>query len=1085
MSSAREKINPVSLLTAIEQVPDAVVLTDRNGNIQYVNPAFTVLTGYTQEESIGQNSRILKSGRQSPAFYQELWETIVSGNVWNGLIINRRKDGSVYTEEMQIAPMKGPGGEITGHIAIKRDVTAKIAAEQAQSLPASIVESSDDAIFSTGPNGVILSWNRGAEALFGYAGVEIIGQSATTLDAVGHVDRFALILKTLLKGWAIGSYDTAIRRQDGVEVEVALSVSPIRDSAGKVVGASAIARDISQRLLAERSLRENEERFRTVFEHAPCGIFVEDMEGRFVQVNQTFAHMLGYTREELLATTSAQLTHPGDHLISVQLMELLKKNPQEYKEAEKRYLRKDGIVVTTHVNLSLTQDPYGNPQYFVVHVEDITERKRAEARLQEAAEALRLSNRQLEAETGRANSLAAEAQQATLAKSEFLANMSHEIRTPMNGIIAMTGLLLDTDLAVEQRQYAETVHMSGEALLALINGILDFSKIEAGKLELESVEFELQSLMDNLAGTVAAQSYAKGFELLVSADADIPATLRGDQGRLRQILVNLTGNAIKFTRKGEVEVRAELVEADAADCASDCLVRFSVRDTGLGIPEDKIGQLFEKFTQVEASTTRRFGGTGLGLAISKQLAELMGGMIGVNSLLGVGSEFWFTVRLGVGHPPDVSAAEAQALARLNAVRALIVDDNAASCEMLARRMFAWGMRPAAVESAATALQALYRAHDENDPFRIVLIDLQMPGMDGEALGRAIQSAPRLRHTRMVLLTSLGARNGAERGLKAGFAGCVAKPVLGKELLYILAGVPANADSNAPAPGTNAAAANGLQPFAGVKARILLAEDNATNQKVALAILKKLGLRADPVANGAEAVKALESVPYDLVLMDVRMPVMDGLEATRRIRNPRSAVLDHQIPIIAMTANALQSDQELCMQAGMNGFVSKPVAPHTLRDALLQWLRPGEDDLSAGPAPPASPVAVEDALPVFDLAGVLERMMGDQELAAAVLEAFLDDMPSQIEILKQHLKNEDASAAGRLAHSIKGAAANVGGERLRKVALAMEKAADSGDMDAVQARMTGLEAQYLLLTAAMKADWFSDHWFAKQGGEGYI
>jgi CheY-like chemotaxis protein/HPt (histidine-containing phosphotransfer) domain-containing protein len=592
------------------------------------------------------------------------------------------------------------------------------------------------------------------------------------------------------------------------------------------------------------------------------------------------------------------------------------------------------------------------------------------------------------------------------------------------------------------------------------------SKIEAGKLELELLNMDLPAVLDDFAALLAVRAQDKGLEFICAAAPDVPAALCGDPGRLRQILLNLAGNALKFTRQGEVVVRTSLV----SETAADALLRFSVQDTGIGIPAEKQELLFQKFSQADVSTTRQFGGTGLGLAISKQLAELMGGEIGVRSEAGCGSEFWFTVRLGkqaAGTPTASLSAT-----HLRGTRVLVVDDNATQREVLLTQLTAWGLRAEAAPDGPLALRALLHAQVAGDPIRVALLDLQMPGMDGAALAQAIRADTTLRTPRLVLMTAVSQRNNAQRLEENGFTAYLSKPVRQSELHDCLATVLAET-------GTVPAARSRVTRYAGHTLRelrrggprILLAEDNIVNQQVAQGILKKLGLRADTVANGLEVLQALATLPYDLVLMDVQMPELDGLEATRRIRDSQSPLPNHHLPIIAMTANAMQGDRECCLAAGMNDYITKPLVPQALADVLDKWLPPDSPATADEPPTPAvEPAAVSaPELPVFDKAGMLARLMDDEGLACKIVELFLKNTPRQIETLRVFLEVGDGPGAACQAHSIKGSSANLGGEALQAVASDIEQAATVGELDSAVRRLAELEAQFDRLQVAMRKE----------------
>jgi CheY-like chemotaxis protein/HPt (histidine-containing phosphotransfer) domain-containing protein len=537
---------------------------------------------------------------------------------------------------------------------------------------------------------------------------------------------------------------------------------------------------------------------------------------------------------------------------------------------------------------------------------------------------------------------------------------------------------------------------------------------------------------------------------------DVPSLLSGDPGRLRQILINLVSNATKFTEKGEVVVKAALEDENTTH-ATIC---FSVTDTGIGIPKNRMDRLFKSFSQVDSSTTRKFGGTGLGLTISKQLVELMDGLIGVESEEGKGSTFWFTAVFE--KQPEDRKEKIAVPNDIKGKRILIVDDNATNRYVLREQLNLWGCRHGEASSGMKALEELRLAIDSKDLYEIAILDMQMPEMDGETLGRKIKQDPELKNTILIMMTSLGQRGDAKRLEQIGFAAYMTKPVKQSQLCDCLATVTSTRKEILKDQPATIVTRHSVAEDKKHKQRILLVEDNMTNQKVTVNILKRFGYNADAVSNGKEAVMALEIIPYDIVLMDCQMPEMDGYEATGEIRTPESKVLDHRVPIIAMTANAMKGDREKCLEAGMDDYLCKPVNPQELNDMLEKWIAKQDSSLPEE----ATDSDIGPVQNIFDKASLLDRLMGDEELANEILGGFLEDVPRKFAALKEALDNKDAPSVLREAHTLKGASADVGGKALLETAFEIEKAGEAGDLETVKACLPELELQFERLKEAM-------------------
>ncbi|HIJ86439.1 MAG TPA: response regulator [Desulfuromonadales bacterium] len=676
-------------------------------------------------------------------------------------------------------------------------------------------------------------------------------------------------------------------------------------------------------MAAEEETRLAHEQASQIFRLTPSPTFTVDLNRIITSWNEAMFRATGYSATEVIGIPCnffAEL--PCKNRCGLFAPEMPK--PIMGRECTLRH--KDGECRVISKNVDYLRDAHENIIGGIESFEDITDRKLAEEKLSASSALLELKNVELGAAL-------ITAEEATKAKSTFLATMSHEIRTPMNGVIGMTGLLLETELSDEQRGYAEIVNRSGENLLGLINDILDFSKIEAGKLDMEILNFDIRTIMEDTAEMLAMRASQAGLELICRIDPGVPTCLKGDPGRLRQIITNLAGNSIKFTHQGEIGITAQI---DSESKAS-VVIKFAITDSGIGIPEDRRAAIFSPFTQVDGSTTRIYGGTGLGLAICKQLTELMGGEIGIESEEGKGSTFWFTARF-----EKLTDGETQNLAALHCpditgTKVLVVDDNATHLLLMMTLLNHWGCRYETAVDGETALALLHEASEQGEPFQIALLDQVMPGMDGLELGRRIKADPALESTLLVMVTALGNRAVAAQLKDLGFVGFVPKPVRQSQLYDCIAHALGRIEQISPAEVSPHPVVEGQNLAARQRIRILLAEDNIINQKVAQSILGKLGYKVDVVANGLEAVRALELIDYDIVLMDCQMPEMDGFAATVMIRDPESDVLNHKVPIIAMTANAMKGDRDQCLEVGMDDYLAKPVKKDELAAMLERWV----------------------------------------------------------------------------------------------------------------------------------------------------
>ena len=1141
--------------TALESSPVAVVITDSEGFIEWVNPQYERNCGYTLEEVKGRKPSVVASGQTPPATYQAMWGTLLSGQSWRGTFINQRRDGSLYHDEVTLSPVFDERGKRIAIVGLHEEVSERMRAQaelQRRERMLNELLEQQTAIFDNAPPIVLIcdrhlrQFNPAFAELMGESTAQLQGRHASFLfggeapfeafrskvmpglhphEAVrdtavlhrpdGSVFHARLSGRRLqMEGFAnaslwviedvtearkaeaalreiherlelaqeagkIGVFDVDLRsgrilwssklsvmmgfapdkqpqsrdewldclhpqdrqrarnhfdacingtqdsvrdswrvlRQDG-EVRWFLEAARIfRDETGKATRVVGVNVDIHDQKQLEAQVAAQLDFQQALIDAIPVPLFYKGADGRYTGFNRAYEHAFGVKRSDFIGKTVQELAFLPEELrmqFRRDADEALGGNQTVHREVDLPYA--DGQIHHTLFWLHGFVRPDGTPGGAIGTFVDITDRKLAEQGLLRAKEL---------------------AEESTALKSNFLANMSHEIRTPMNAIIGMSHLALKSGLSPRQHDYVSKIQQAGQHLLGVINDILDFSKIEAGKLEVEHQPFVLDRLLESVADVVGYKAGAKGLELVCDVASDVPPNLVGDSLRLGQILINYANNAIKFTEKGEISIAVRMVE----ERGQQVLLRFEVRDTGIGLTPEQMGRLFQSFQQADTSTTRRYGGTGLGLAICKSLAELMGGEVGVASEFGCGSTFWVTLPLERGAP----ARNLQPPADLRGQRVLVVDDNHTAAAVLSDMLVAMGLEVDQAYSGLQALQMLRESMAQQRLYGLLLLDWHMPGMDGVELARHIRSLGMPRVPQMLMVTAYGREDVMRAARSEGIETVLIKPVNASVLLDTLM-QPMDGGGGCTSRTPAAAPAPDVLPVAIRGARVLLVEDNELNQIVAVELLRDAGFVVDVADNGQMALDQLRQTSYDVVLMDMQMPVMDGETATRQLRqDPRL----QDLPVIAMTANAMDADRQRCFAAGMNDHVAKPIEPATLWSALSRWIkpRPGLGQAAMPPLAGAAPVLASvprltgwpPVVQGLNTALGLQRALGKPALYADMLVRFVQAQSSVVAQIDAAIAAGNQGLAERLAHTLKSVAANIGAQEASEHAHALEQA----------------------------------------------
>ena len=1031
---------------AFEEGPVGIILASPKSLVLRANRTLCDMLGYSEEELLGLGLMDLVHPEDSPHLLRTA-DQLFSHELTRYQLQQRfvRHDKAIIWTKITASLLTNPEGRPLYALAIVEDITDQKRAEQTleenERRFRTLIEKSSDALSLFDSEGRFL-WdaNSATHRHLGYKPDEMIGRSA--FDFLHPDDREPMA--AALRQWLAQPGQSAthlyrLRAKSGAYHWMECTSTNLLDD--PVVRAIVVnEREITERKRAEESIRKSEERFQLIARATNDTIWDWDLDTNRVWWNEGIKNVFGYPAEAVANDGHwwDQHIHPEDRERILGGQRSVIEQGGHFWSDEYRYRRADGGYADVLDRAYVTRDAQGRAVRMIGAMMDITQRKQVEKELAQARD---------------------EAVEVARLKSEFLANISHEVRTPLNGIIGMTVLLDDSELHPEQRNFVETIKTCSEVLLRIINDILDFSKMEAGKICFDTLDFDLRQTVESTIEVLADRADRKHVELVLLIDANVPVQLRGDPGRLRQILMNLVANAIKFTEHGEVIVRVNL----ETESQTHVDLSFTVKDTGVGIPPAAMPYLFQAFSQVDGSTTRRYGGTGLGLAISKNIVEMMGGQIGVQSAPGQGSTFWFTVRLQ--KQPHACPALLGTPTQLSGLRILVVDDNEATRNLLAQQASLLGMRPTAASDGPEALQILRAAAKSGQPYPLAVLDLQMAEMDGITLAQFIKTDQALADIRLLLLASRVSRSDTTVFRAAGIGSFLLKPIKQQELFDRISGLMVSPSQHETRFWLNRRSGSpSLRSFRRSPAtkpiHVLVAEDNPINQRVAVALLGKLGYQAEAVATGPEVLNALDAVAYDIIFMDCQLPELDGFETTREIRRREQARPEsgRHVYVIAMTAYALRGARDECLAAGMDDYLTKPVRLDTLVEVLNKALENRPKPLETSPN---SPPLLDDAILDARVIAGLKALQDDRHPnpAKELIDFFLQDAPAQIREMDRAAARYDAPGLERIAHTLRGSSSSIGAALLSRRCGEVEEKAGARAIQEATHLLSNLKAEF--------------------------